>query len=211
LKLITFTLGLLFLSTYAVAETLEVEYSSFYSHVKKLDEPETDALRFAFGFLHITEKRLCHISSAKIVTQKQILDLTVENNERFTVPTDKILKMAKAQVVIELDDQANRCDMSVQLETIPSYLKTQYSHDELLLLFEQYQEFFDEMGGILSFMMPSAEGLLFHFEEGVTLPESLQSLMDKEGTIALSKIWLAQGKGLELPHKPLRITTIVEK
>jgi hypothetical protein len=199
------------LSTYAAAETLEVEYSSFYSHVKKLDEPETNALRFAFGFQHITEKRLCHISSAKIVTQKQTLELTVEDNERFTVPTDKILKMAKAQVVIELDDQANRCDMSVQLETLPSYLKTQYSHDELFMLFEQYQAFFDEMGGFLSFMMPSAEGLLFHFDEGTTLPEILQPLINKEGTIALSKIWLVNSKGLELPQKPLRITSIVEK
>jgi hypothetical protein len=211
LKLIIFILGLTILSSFAAAETLEVEYSSFYSHVKKLDDPETNVLRFAFGFQHITEERLCHISSAKIVTQKQTLELTVEDNERFTVPTDKILKMAKAQVVLELDDQANRCDMSVQLETLPSYLKTQYSHDELLLLFEQYQAFFDEMGGFLSFMMPSAEGLLFHFEEGATLPESLQPLMNKEGTIALNKIWLAQGNGLELPHKPLRITTIVEK
>jgi hypothetical protein len=199
------------LSTYAAAETLEVEYSSFYSHVKKLDEPETNALRFAFGFQHITEKRLCHISSAKIVTQKQTLELTVEDNERFTVPTDKILKMAKAQVVLELDDQANRCDMSVQLETLPSYLKTQYSHDELFMLFEQYQAFFDEMGGFLSFMMPSAEGLLFHFDEGTTLPEILQPLINKEGTIALSKIWLVNSKGLELPQKPLRITSIVEK
>jgi hypothetical protein len=127
------------------------------------------------------------------------------------VPTDKILKMAKAQVVLELDDQANRCDMSVQLETLPSYLKTQYSHDELFMLFEQYQAFFDEMGGFLSFMMPSAEGLLFHFDEGTTLPEILQPLINKEGTIALSKIWLVNSKGLELPQKPLRITSIVEK
>jgi hypothetical protein len=211
LKLIIFILGLSFLNTYAAAETLEVEYSSFYSHVKKLSDPETDVLRFAFGFQHITEKRLCPISSAKIVTQKQTLELTVENNERFTVPTDKILKIAKAQVVIELDDQANRCDMSVQLETVPSYLKTQYSHGELLLLFEQYQAFFDEMGGLLSFMMPSATGLLFHFDEKVTLPERFQPLMNKDGAIALSKIWLVQGKGLKLPHKPLRITTIVKK
>jgi hypothetical protein len=203
--------GQLFLSTYADADTLEVEYSSFYSHVKKLDDPETDALRFAFGFQHIAEKRLCHISSAKIVTQKQTLELTVENNDRFTVPTDKILKMAKAQVVIELDDQANRCDMSVQLETLPSYLRTQYSHDELLLLFNQYQAFFDEMGSFLSFMMPSAEGLMFHFKEGVLLTKRLQSLMNKEGAIALSKTWLIQGNGLELPNKPLRITAIIEK
>ncbi|MFQ3192662.1 MAG: hypothetical protein ACI936_003814 [Paraglaciecola sp.] len=211
MKIIIFILAHIALSPYAIAETLEVEYSSFYSHVKKLDEPETDALRFAFGFQHIAENRLCHILSAQIFTQKQTLELTVENNERFTVPTDKILKMAKAQVVIELDDQANRCDMSVQLETVPSYLKAQYSQDELLLLFEQYQAFFDEMGGFLSFMMPSAEGLLFHFKEGVLLPKNLQPLLDKSGAIALSKSWLIQGNGINLTEKPLRITAIVEK
>jgi hypothetical protein len=195
----------------ANAETLEVEYSSFYSHVKKLDNPETNVLRFGFGFLHITEKRLCHISSAKIVTQKQTIKLTVENNHRFTVPTDKILKMARAMVVIELDDQANKCDMSVQLETIPSFLKTQYKHDELLVLFNQYQAFFDEMGGFLSFMMPSAEGLLFHFGAGVVIPEKLQDLVDKNSELALSRPWLLQQKDLTLPNKPIRITAIVKK
>jgi hypothetical protein len=212
LKIIIFIIGHLILSTYAAADTLEVEYSSFYSHVKKLDDPDTDALRFAFGFQHIAQKRLCHIISANIVTQKQVLPLTVENNDRFTVPTDKILKMAKAQVIIELDDQANRCDMSVQLETLPSFLKTQYSHDELLLLFNQYQAFFDEMGSFLSFMMPSTEGLMFQFNnEDVRLPESLQPLLNKQGALTLSKTWLMQSDGLALPNKPLRITAIVEK
>lgn len=199
------------LSTYVAAETLEVEYSSFYSHVKKLDDPDTNALRFAFGFMHIAEKRLCHISSAQITTQKQTIDLTVENNNRFTVPTDKILKMARAKVVIELGDQANQCDMSVQLETLPSFLKIQYSHEELLLLFNQYQAFFDEMGGFLSFMMPSAQGLLLHFNQDVTLPDRLQPLMGENGGISLSKKWLQQQKDLELLTKPLRITAIVEK
>ena len=201
----------MFISLHAEAETLDVEYSSFYSHVKKLDDPDTNALRFAFGFMHIAEKRLCHISSAQITTQKQTIDLTVENNNRFTVPTDKILKMARAKVIIELDDQANQCDMSVQLETLPSFLKTQYSHDELILLYEQYQAFFDEMGGFLSFMMPAAQGLLFHFDKSVQLPEELSTLVDKKGTLALSKTWLMQQKDLVLPNKPLRITTIVEK
>jgi len=203
--------GCSLLQTQLRAETLDVEYSSFYSHVKKLDDPDTNALRFAFGFQHIAEKRLCNISSAKIITQKQTLPLTVEKNNRFTVPTDKILKIAKAKVVIELDDQANRCDMSVQLETLPSFLKTQYSHDELLLLFNQYQAFFDKMGGFLSFMMPSAEGLLFHFDVDESFPESLQALVDENGAIALSKTWIMQQKDLYLPYKPLRITANVEK
>jgi hypothetical protein len=203
-------LGLTFLSSHVVAETLDVEYSSFYSHVKKLDDPDTDALRFAFGFMHIADKRLCHISSAQITTQKQTLALTIEDNYRFTVPTDKILKMARAKVIIELDDQANQCDMSVQLETLPSFLKTQYSHDELLLLLKQYQAFFDEMGGFLSFMMPAPEGLLFHFKEDIKLPEELQNLVDKKGALTLSKTWFMQQKGLFLPNNPLRITAIVK-
>ena len=206
-----FILGLFILSTHAAAETLEVEYKSFYSHVKKLDDPATNALRFAFGFVHIAEKRLCHISSAQIITQKQTLPLTVENNNRFTVPTDKILKMARANVVIELDDQANQCDMSVQLETLPSYLKTQYTHDELLLLFNQYQAFFDKMGGFLSFMMPSAEGLLFHFGADLSFPKKLRALLDENGAIFLSKTWIMEHKNVDLPYKPLRITAFVEK
>lgn len=193
------------------AETLVVSYASFYSHIKKLDDPETDALRFAFGFQHIAKQRLCHISSAKIVTQKQTLPLTVENNSRFTVPTDKILKMAKANVVIELDDQANRCDMSVQLETLPRFLKTQYSHEELLLLLNQYQAFFDGMGSFLSFMMPSVTGLLLHFNPDENVPKELHPLLDEKGRIALSENWLARKETLKLIHKPLRITAIIEK
>jgi hypothetical protein len=210
LKTTFLILGFIFLNSQVVAETLDVEYSSFYSHVKKLDDPNTDALRFAFGFMHIADKRLCHISGAQIKTQKQTLALTIENNNRFTVPTDKILKMARAKVIIELDDQANQCDMSVQLETLPSFLKTQYNHDELLLLFKQYEAFFDEMGGFLSFMMPAPEGLLFHFEEDVKLPEELQNLVDKKGALTLNKTWFMQQKGLFLPNKPLRITAIVK-
>lgn len=211
MKKLFFIWASLLLSTQVTANTLTVEYASFYSHVKKLDDPSTDALRFAFGFQHIAQSRLCHIDSAQIITQKQNLPLTVENNSRFTVPTDKILKMAKAMVVIELQDQANQCDMSVQLETKPDYLHTQYSDADLDLLFNQYQSFFEEMGGFLSFMMPSAQGLLFHFDETVELREELQTLSDKNGRLALSKTWLSQHKSLELPQKPLRITAIVEK
>jgi hypothetical protein len=193
------------------AETLEVEYASFYSHVKKLDNPETNALRFAFGFMHIAEKRLCHIHNAQIITQKQTIPLLVENNNRFTVPVDKILKIAKAKVEIELDDQANRCDMSVQLETLPAFLKEKYNQEELLFLFNQYQAFFEKMGGFLSFLMPSATGLLFHFESDVKLSNNLQSLQDENGVLVLSKNWLMQQNTLELPEKPLRVTSLVEK
>lgn len=211
MKIILIILGWILLNTQLNAETLKVEYTSFYSHVKKLDDPNINALRFAFGFKHISEPRLCNVKSAQIVTQKQNLSLTVEDNFRFTVPTNKILKMAKALVVIELDDQANQCDMSVQLETLPRFLKTQYSQTELLELFNQYQAFFEKMGGFLSFMMPVANGLQFHFNDNQVLPTNLQDLTERKGVIGLSQDWLLQHQSLKLPTSPLRITAMIEK
>ena len=71
----------------ACAETIDVEYSRFYSHVKKLDNEDTQALQFAFGFLRVGEGRLCDINQADIVTDKQTMTLDVSKEGRFTVPT----------------------------------------------------------------------------------------------------------------------------
>ena len=201
---------LIFFSFFVHSESIEVEYASFYSHVKKLQGDDTKALRFAFGFQHIAESRLCKLTDAKIVTEKQTLPLVVEANNRFTVPTDKILKMAKALVLIEMEDQANQCDMSVQLETQPEYLKQGYTKQELEFLFDQYQAFFDEMGGFLSFMMPEAEGLVLHFAAGVIFPESLKNFIS-DNKLSLHQSQINQLKGLELTESPLRITALLEK
>jgi hypothetical protein len=168
-------------------------------------------LRFAFGFKHIAQQRLCVIKNAKIVTQKQLIPLVIEDTYRFTVPVDKILKMAKAKVVIDFDDNANQCDMSVQLETLPNFLKLKYQVEELQLIFAQYQAFFDEMGGFLSFMMPAPEGLLIHFNKDVVLPTALQPLSDEQGRLAFSSDWLEQASDVQLPAKPLRITAIIKQ
>ncbi|MCP3429808.1 DUF2987 domain-containing protein, partial [Opacimonas viscosa] len=58
------------------AETIDVEYSRFYSHVKKLDNEDTQALQFAFGFVRVGEGRLCEVNGAAIVTDKKTMALT---------------------------------------------------------------------------------------------------------------------------------------
>ncbi|MGJ8681430.1 DUF2987 domain-containing protein [Paraglaciecola sp.] len=204
-------LSSLLFSSASIGEVLNVQYSSFYSHVKKIAKEDTDKLRFAFGFTHVIDKRLCHIKKANIVTQKQVMPLKVENGTRFTVPSDKVLKMAKANVSIELDDNANQCDMSVQLETKMTELKQTYSHAELTSLLEQYRAFFSNMGSFMSFMMPSAEGLVFKFEPSVTLPAKFDALKDSSGNITLDQAWLDNNLGIELPAKPIRITALVVK
>ncbi|WP_100657297.1 DUF2987 domain-containing protein [Alteromonas flava] len=190
----------------ATAETIEVEYKGFYSHVKKLTGEDTQALQFAFGFQHNTENRLCELSAAKIVTQKQSIDLVITAENRFTVPSERALNMAGAKLEIETTDKANQCDMSVQLETKPEYLKYYYSHDELQFIYDQYAAFFNEMGSFLSFMMPHVDGLTFHFADHEMDRELKDAPAIVNGILQLPGSWLGEQEALALPVKPLRIT-----
>lgn len=212
-RAIKYLLGtaLLFYGFTLSAETLIVPYSSFYSHSKKIVGEETNALQFAFGFKLVQSTELCTINSALIHTQKQDLPITLIKQQRFTVPSDKVLKMARAEVVLELQQAANRCDMSVQLETKADYLKHRYSKQELQMLLDQYQAFFNGMGSFLSFMMPEVQGLTLHFSDESQLPSLPEGLKLDKRKLLLSSEWIASAKGLKLDKAPLRITAIVVK
>lgn len=202
---------LLFCAQSAVAEVLEVEYSRFYSHLRKLNSDDVQALEFAFGFSRVGQGRLCDIKSAEIVTDKKTMPVTVTNEQRFTLPQEKALKLANALIRIELEESANVCDMSVQLQTKPEYLKTHYSADELAMLVEQYEAFFNEMGSFLSFMMPSVKGLTFQFDDESMSRPVKDAPNINAGYLQLPEAWLKQEKSLTLPEKPLRVTAIASR
>lgn len=202
----SFVIG--FSSTQVVAETIDVEYSRFYSHVKKLDNEDTQALQFAFGFVRVGEGRLCGVNAASIVTDKKNMELEVSDEGRFTVPTERALKLANALVRIDLVERANVCDMSVQLETKPEYLKQYYKKEELTFLYEQYEAFFNEMGSFLSFMMPSVKGLMIQFDDKNLDFITPQGVQINNGVLQIEQDWIDDAKGLTLPHAPLRITAM---
>lgn len=194
-----------------IAETLEIEYSRFYSHLRKLNSDDVQALEFAFGFVRVGEGRLCKINDAEIVTDKKILPILITDEQRFTLPDEKALKLAAASVHVDLAEPANVCDMSVQLQTKSAYLKKQYSPQELAMLVEQYEAFFNEMGSFLSFMMPSVKGLTVQFDDDQLSRPLKDAPSINGGHLQLPLEWLEQGKSLTLPEKPLRITAIASR
>ena len=194
----------------AGAEQIDVEYKRFYSHVNKLGDENTSALQFAFGFLRVGTTGLCKINSATIVTQKQDIPLAVSPEQRFLVPKEKALKLADASVLIDLDQPANLCDMSVQIETTAEYLKSEYSAEDLAYIKQQYEAFFNEMGGFLSFMMPSVQGLTFRFTNSELDAQLPGAPAITNGMLMLDNDWLAEGKTLKLPEVPLRITALAK-
>lgn len=199
------------LTQVAYADEVEVSYKTFYSHVKKLDNEDTKALQFAFGFKHVGTGELCTINKARISTQKVQLPLMVTAENRFTIQSEKALSLADAFVVIDFKEPSNQCDISVQLETKPEFLKAEYTFEEMQFIYEQYEAFFNEMGSFLSFMMPTVKGLMLQFRDQDLREATKTGEMVNAGTLMLDDEWFERKKGLKLQTIPLRITAMASK
>ncbi|WP_026374937.1 DUF2987 domain-containing protein [Aestuariibacter salexigens] len=188
---------------------LEIDYKGFYSHLRKLNTEDLTALQFSFGFKRVGESRLCSLNEVKVLTQKQTLDIEISTEQRFNLPFEEALKLADALVVVDTQEPENTCDMSVQLETKPSYLKAQYSQSELDFLLQQYTLFFDDMGGMFSFLMPGVSGLVFHFADSETQLAGLPFKLS-EGKLQVPESDLSELEGVLLPAIPTRITALIQ-
>lgn len=196
----------------AHANPLEVEYGSFYSHLKKLNDKDFPALQFTFGFKQVQSVRLCDINSVNIVTPKLTIPIVPTAEKRFLLPTEKALRQANALVSIDLVQPNNQCDMSVQLETKAQYLKPVYTSAELEYLYSQYADFYDDMGSFLSFLMPDVIGLQFHFQDQFDIDEKSTSLFWQNGRLHVGRdVWQKAEFEMSLPSPPIRITAITEK
>ena len=191
------------------SNTLEVAYKTFYSHTRKISSEDITALRFAFGFTNIhVPGELCQINQARIDTQKVTIDLPVTAEQRFSIPTERALKLAEAVVILDIKQPANHCDINVQIETLPEYLKTSYTADDLRFIQSQYMAFFDEMGGFMSFLMPQVSGLQMRFADETLNYTVNQHVSIVQGVLRISSQHLNELNTINLPQAPLRITAL---
>lgn len=198
-------------STAPSTQLLEVAYKTFYSHTRKLSGDDITALRFAFGFTNIhAEGSLCHIDNAYIHTQKVDIPLIVSAEQRFSIPSEKALRLADAKIMLAIREQTNHCDINVQIETLPEYLKEQYNQADMSFILNQYMAFFDEMGGFMSFLMPQVSGLQLRFEDDNLNADLGNQLTIVQGILRLSKAQIGALKDITLPLAPLRITALTE-
>ena len=194
------------------ADVIEVEYKRLNSHTKKLDSEDTQSMQFAFGFVNVRQPgTLCAIRTANIITPKKTLSLEVSPEGRFTVPTEKALKLADAMVQVDLVEAANVCDMSVQLETKAYLLNTEYATKDLQHIYQQYTSFFNAMGSFMSFLMPQVDGLMFQFKDPQLDYVIQPGLQIEQGILRLSQQQLHAINTLRLPRAPLRITALTSR
>lgn len=102
---------------------LTVEYKTFYSHLRKIDAEDTPSLQFAFGFMNEQTKAPCIINKALIHTQKVDIPLALNAMNRFSLPKERALKLADAEVTVQFEHaHQNACQLSMLLQANPLWL-----------------------------------------------------------------------------------------
>lgn len=187
-----FVLGLSLIVTFNVSASnkpnlLEIKYADFYSHLRKLDKETLTELRFSFGLID-AQIEPCVIEQGIIITDKKKIPINIQDNNRFVLPTERALKLAKAMVNLELAHSTTDCNLSVLIEIEPVLLKESLTRDKLLRFYASFKQFFEDMGGMFSFLMPEPSGLLVTSESHT----ELQILSSKYSA-------LVNGSSIELP------------
>ena len=120
--------------------------------------------------------------------------------------------MADAQVVLDLVEPANQCDLSVQLQAKPVALSRHYTSGEISDLYQQFEAFFAEMGGFLSFLMPAPQGLQLHFSRATEVVKGQLSDASywQDNTLWLHEKDIGSLPDLELSRLPYQITVWME-
>lgn len=146
------------------SQTLKLRYKDFYSHLRKLDSEDYPDLQFVFGFMNQTTGKMCQIQQAYIHTQKQDIPLSVSEH-RFSVPKERALNLADAEVNVSFKHGKERCDMSVLLKANLTRWTQQetISAQSLRDVDEQFRLFFEDVGSFLAFLMPDTKGISIHF------------------------------------------------
>ncbi|MCY7293875.1 DUF2987 domain-containing protein [Alteromonas sp. a30] len=112
-----------FVQAETASNLLNLEYKTFYSHLRKIDIEDTPGLQFAFGFVNTESKVPCVMKNVTIHTPKIDIPVALDALNRFSLPKERALKLADAEVNVQFQNAGfEACQLSVLLEANPRWL-----------------------------------------------------------------------------------------
>lgn len=202
----------LFVSSSVYASEMVIEYKRFYSHLNKLDSETMPSLIYTFGLLAQQPTQFsCQINSAYIHTQKVDLPLQINAFGRFSLPLEKALKLAGATIHLDIEGSEQVCDMSMSVEVDPQLLTVRPTQQQLNVWHSEFNVFFDEVGGMLAFMLPSVSGLVLHYAEPVRLAVMQSAASQHDNQLSLPATLFATFAQQNVQQIPYRVTALMAK
>ena len=191
-------------------EKLELNYDGFFDRMKDLEEPEYQGVKLAF-YLMDREGQPCPITSAKLSTKVKQQDVYVLDNGEMLLPYEPLLDQDKALLVIDKKD-SRECGLNMRLESNQLF-DAKVSKQHTLELTDKFAAAFDDLGGMMSFMLPKVRGITFKFADEV-IPEmtnpALGECKQQSGCTILKGDLVKSDSEVEFNHKPVKAVPYIQ-
>ncbi|MBU2882364.1 DUF2987 domain-containing protein [Psychrosphaera sp. B3R10] len=147
----------LFANVEQQTKTMELNYDGFFDRMDDLDEAEYVDIKLAFYFNQINSKKACPIRSAKLQTKIKSMPVYYLENGEVLLPFDEQLDMDKAKLVIETE-KGLECGLNMRLEN-SFLLASTIDNTKLVRLVETFNDALQDLGGMMSFLVPKVTGV----------------------------------------------------
>lgn len=207
-KIVLLTLSIMPFSGLAQSK-LELNYDGFFDRMKDLEEPEYQGIKLAF-YLMDREGAPCPVSSAKLTTKVKKQEVYVLDNGELLLPFEPLLDQDKALLVVDKKDN-RECGLNMRLES-SSLFNSKVSKQQALDLTNKFATAFDDLGGMMSFMLPKVEGVTFKFSDGVvpTIKPANIGKCEKEGCTILKGDLVKFEGNVEFNGSPVKVVPYIQ-
>lgn len=161
LKSLLLALGLV---TTASSQALELEYAGFYNYLKDSQHVEYNLVRPAFYLNEMQSKKPCATKQAQIKAGSKRYPLLMnQQSGEFFVPYDKRIKDIRGTLWFDLPET---CQMQVAVigKIAGQALNTERVSKTALQIYALMSDY----AGMVKFMMPDWQGVVFHGAQGQT-------------------------------------------
>lgn len=189
---------------------VELNYDGFFDRMDDLADAEYQGIKLAFYYKDRANKP-CPVASAKLATKLKSQDVYILDSGEILLPYEPLLDQDKAILVIEQQDQ-RECGLNMRLESNQLFDR-KVKVDAAKALTQTFATAFDDLGGMMSFMLPKVQGVTFQFEQDVnatlTADIEIKCLANQGCTLLQSDLNEMKGD-LVFSHKPTKAVPFIK-
>ena len=143
-----------------------LNYDGFFDRMDDLEAPEYSSIKLAF-YLKDKNSEPCKVESVQLKTKQKSLDVYLMDDGELLLPFEPKFDQDKAAIVINKLD-TSICGLDMRLESTQLF-GTKVTLENSLALIATFDTAFSDLGGMMSFMLPSVAGISFLAEQNQKL------------------------------------------
>ncbi|MGF1686825.1 DUF2987 domain-containing protein [Photobacterium japonica] len=192
----------------ALAQNIDMRYSTLFSKLKQNVEEGHDDVKVAFFLLDQRDGSVCDVHKGWMRKDEHYEALIIPESNELDIPVDSNLRQANPDVTFVIDEGIT-CDVSMQV-IARDHFDTSITQADVARLTPQMQVILSDLGGMFSdWFMPEVEGVVVHLSSELVDPIQLTNgtvvtVADKKAVLKL--VDLAIAEKVDFPVSIVKVT-----